>query len=91
MYVYTHTMEQYSAIKKNKMLPTATMRIDLEGIMLSKISQGKTNTVLYVTTYMWNLKDETNKYYRMKTGSQIQRTNSWLPVGRGKWGEAREG
>ena len=38
-------MEYHSAIKKNKILPFATRRMDLEGIMLSEISQRKTNTV----------------------------------------------
>ena len=42
-----YTMEYYSAIKKNKMLPFATAWITLEGIMLSEISQGKTNTVYH--------------------------------------------
>ena len=36
---YIYTMEYYSAIKKNKMLPFATAWITLEGIMLSEISQ----------------------------------------------------
>ena len=36
---YTYTMEYYSAIKKNKILPFAPMWMDLEGIMLSEISQ----------------------------------------------------
>ena len=34
-------MEYYSAIKKNEILPFATMWMELEGIMLSKISQSK--------------------------------------------------
>ena len=42
---YIYTMEYYSAIKKNEILPFATMWMDLEGIMLSEISQRKTNTV----------------------------------------------
>lgn len=70
------------------MLPTATTWVDLEGIMLSKMSQGKTNTVLYIITYVSNLKDKTNEYYKAKTGSQIQRTNYWLPIERGKLGGA---
>ena len=37
--VYIYTMECYSAIKKNEILPFATTWIDLEGIMLSEISQ----------------------------------------------------
>ena len=32
-------MEYYSAIKKNEILPFATMWMDLEGIVLSEISQ----------------------------------------------------
>ena len=43
IYVHTHTqihtMECYSTIKKNKILPFATTWMDLEGIMLSEISQ----------------------------------------------------
>ena len=37
--VYIYTMEYYSTIKKDKIIPFATMRIDLDGIMLSKIRQ----------------------------------------------------
>ena len=43
---HTHTVEYYSAIK-NKILPFATIWIDLEGIMLSEISQTNTIFVLY--------------------------------------------
>ena len=43
---HIYTMEYYSAIKKNEILPFATTQMDLEGIMLSEISQTrKTNTV----------------------------------------------
>ena len=37
--VYIYTMEYYSAIKKNEILPFAKTWTELEGIMLSKISQ----------------------------------------------------
>ena len=36
---YIYTMEYHSAIKKNKILLSATTWMDLEGIMLSEISQ----------------------------------------------------
>ena len=42
---YTCTMEYNSTIKKNEILPFAATWMDLEGIMLSEISQRKTNTV----------------------------------------------
>ena len=36
-----YTMEYYSAIKKKKVLPFATVRMDLENNMLSEISQSE--------------------------------------------------
>ena len=36
---YMYTMEYYSAIKKNEILPSAATWMDLEGVMLSEISQ----------------------------------------------------
>ena len=42
-----YTMEYYLAIKKKKILPCATVWMDLENIMLSEISQSdKYNLVL---------------------------------------------
>ena len=45
--VYVYTMEYFSAIKKNEILPFATTWMDLESIMFSEISQRKTNTLCY--------------------------------------------
>ena len=36
--VYIHTMEYYSTIKRNTILPFVTMWMDPDGIMLSEIS-----------------------------------------------------
>ena len=36
---YIYTMEYYAAIKRNEILPFATTWMELEGIMLSEISQ----------------------------------------------------
>ena len=36
---YIYTMEYYTAIKKNKILPFAATWMDSEGLMLSEISQ----------------------------------------------------
>ena len=38
---YVYTMEYYSAIKNNEILPFATTWMELEGIMLSEISQSE--------------------------------------------------
>ena len=50
---YIYTMEYYSAIKKNDILPFATKWMDLEGVMLSEI--------LYDTTSTWDLKNKTKE------------------------------
>ena len=42
---YTDIMEYHSAIKKNEILPFATMWMELEGIRLHEISQRKTNVI----------------------------------------------
>ena len=38
-------MEYYSVIKKDEILPFATTWMELEGIMLSEISQRKINVI----------------------------------------------
>ena len=51
-HTHTHIRDYYSAIKKNKILPFATMLMEFQDIMLSEISQRKTNIVwahLYVS------------------------------------------
>ena len=42
---YIYKTEYYLAIKKNEILPSATTWMELEDIMLSEISQRKTNIV----------------------------------------------
>ena len=57
---YIYTMEYYSAIKKNEIMPFAATRMDLESVILSEVSQMK-NIVL-------NLKrNDTNEFiYKQK-------------------------
>ena len=49
---HTHTMEYYSAIKKNKIMLFTAIGMDLEIAMLSEVSQRRD---IYIN-YMWNLK-----------------------------------
>ena len=44
---YIYTMEYYSAIKKNKMMPSVATWMDLEIIILSEVRKRKTNTIWY--------------------------------------------
>ena len=50
---YMYTMEYYLAIKKNKILPFAATWMDLEGTMLSEISQIRERQIPCDITYMW--------------------------------------
>ena len=64
-------MEYYSAIENNKILPFAATWMN---IVLTEISQTKTNTILY------HLYVESKKYInecmcKTETDSQIQKTN----------------
>ena len=42
---YMYTIEYYSAIKKNEIMPFAATWMDLEIIILSEVRQRKTNTI----------------------------------------------
>ena len=47
-HTHTYKMECYSAIKKNKRMPSAATGMDLEIIVLSEISQTKTNITIFL-------------------------------------------
>ena len=57
--VYIHTMEYYSAIKKNEIIPFAATWMDLEILILSMSERER--QIPYDITYMWNLKYDTNE------------------------------
>lgn len=57
LFIYIHTVECYSALKTNEILPFVTTWTDLEGIMLSEVSH---------RTPMWNSRTETNEQRKDK-------------------------
>ena len=57
---YIYTMKYCSFIKKNEILLFVTTWMDIDGIMLSEISQTEKDKD-YDFTYMWNLRKKTNE------------------------------
>ena len=60
-YKYIHTIKCYSAIKKNKISPLAATCMDLEGIMLSEVSQTEKDKYCMILLICRNLK-QTSEY-----------------------------
>ena len=68
---YIYTMEYYSAIKKNKIMPFAATWMQLEIIILSEVKSERKRQIPYDVTYMWNLKYDTNEpIYKTEIDSQ---------------------
>ena len=57
---HTHTVEYYSATEKKEILPFATPWMNLEGIMLSEISQTEKDKYCMVSLICGSLKNKTN-------------------------------
>ena len=81
-----YTVEYYSAIKMNGILPFAVTWMNLENIVLSEMSEK--NKILYDVTCKWNLKNNSNEsLHQTETDSQRWKTNLGLPDGRETNGE----
>ena len=75
--IYMHTYTQWNiSHKKDEIIPFVTTWMDLEGIIISKISQRKTK--LYDFTCVWNVKNQTKK---AETGPEIQKTAGSCQMG----------
>ena len=55
--------------------------MDLETIILSEVKSDSKRQISYDTTYMWNLKYDTNELI-CKAETDTQRINLWLPKGK---------
>ena len=66
---YIYTMEYYSAIKKNEIMPFAATWVDLEIVILSEVSQTQKDKLSYDIAYMWNLTNELS--YKTEVESQM--------------------
>ena len=67
---YVHTMEYYSAIKKNEIMPFAVIQMDLEITILSEVSQRKYHMISLIFGI---IKDDTNgHFYKKEIDLQIE-------------------
>lgn len=70
----------YAAVKKRKIMPFATTRMDLEILMLSEVIQRKTNSMDHTCV---KSKSDTNELmYKTDTDSQTSKANLGSPKGR---------
>ena len=69
---YIYTMEYYSAIKNNEIMPFAATQMDLEIIIISEVRKRKTNTIRYRSHFIFqNLKNNVRESI-YKTGIDIE-------------------
>ena len=73
---YIHTMEYYSVIKKNEIMPFAATWVDLEMIILSEVSQTEKDKY-HDITYMWNLKKMIQRTYLQNRNRLIDRRKTY--------------
>ena len=66
----------------NDIMPVAGTWMDLEMVIVREVSQKREKQIPYDIAYMWNLKSDTNELI-YETDSQTQKTNFWLPKGKG--------
>ena len=78
---YIYTMEYYSAIKKNEIMPFAATWMELETLILSEISQ-KEKDKYHMISHIWNLIYGTNEPFHRKEKHGLGRIHLWLPRGR---------
>ena len=67
---HTYTIEYYSAIKKNEIIPFEATWMDLEIIILNEVSQ-KEKSIPYDIIYMWNLKYNTKNLPMKQTQNRF--------------------
>ena len=65
---YKYTMEYYSAIRKNEIMPFAAIWIDLETVILSVVRHRKTNIICY------HLYVESHFFFSITAGSPEQQS-----------------
>ena len=81
---YIYTMDYYSAIKENKIIPWAATWVDLETLILSELSQKEKDKYHMVSLICGIFKNDTNECIsKTEIDSQVQITNCGYQKWRG--------
>ena len=83
---YIHTMEYYSAIKKNEIMPFATTWMDLEIFILSELNQTKTNIIWYHLYAESKKMIQMNLFTKQKQTHRLRRQTYGYQRGKVAWG-----
>ena len=82
-----YTMEYYSAIKRNEIVPFPEMWIDLETVIQSELSQKEKNKCCIISLICGIQKNGTAELiFKAEIETQMQRRNLWIPRGEGGMG-----
>ena len=77
---YIYTMEYYSSIKMNEIVPFAEMWMALETVLQSEVSQkGKNKYHILMHICILQKNDIEELIYRTEIETQTQRTSIWIP------------
>ena len=80
-----YTMEYYSAIKSNEIVPFATTWMDVEIVMLSEVSQTETERYGTVSLIYRLSKTKQMKIFTKQMQTQTCRANLWFLGRDGRW------
>ena len=71
---HIHTMEYYSAIKRNEMEVFVVKWMELESVIQSEVSQKEKKQIQYANIYIWIIKKKKNGHEapKGKTGLKTQ-------------------
>ena len=81
---YIFTMEYYAVIKKNEIMPFAATRMDPEIVILSEVSQTKTNITWYRLYVESKKMVQMNLFTKQKNSHRCRKQTYGYPGG--KWG-----
>ena len=83
---YIYTMEHYTAIKRNKIVPFAETWMDPETVIESEVSQKEKNKYRIISLISGIQTNGTDELIcKAEIETQMQRTNIWFPRGKGGW------